>query len=179
MSNIPWLPYLAIQYIDCWLEKDMNVFEWGAGGSTFWLAERVKSVTTIEHDLDYKFDSLPDNVTLYYILPDDGALGDDPANPHHYRSRAIGNVNFKAYASIIDTFGSFDLILIDGRARASCLYHAVSKVNRGGFVVVDNTERDYYLAQTGRLYDGRSKITFYGHGPQNDWKWETTFFKDE
>lgn len=179
MTRLPWLPYLAIDYLNHWLKPEMSVFEWGAGGSTFWLAERVANVTTIEHSLDYRFDSLPENVVLYYIQPDDGELGNDPANPSHYRSRPIGGVNFKNYASIIDTFEPFDLILVDGRARAACLYHALPKVKRGGFVVIDNTERDYYLAQVGRLYEGRSKIVFYGHGPQNTWKWETTFFKDE
>jgi len=178
MNDLPWLPYLAIDYLDQWLKPEMTAFEWGAGKSTGWLAQRVKSLVTIEHNPQWSI-GLRDNIDLRVILPADGEIGDNPTDPHHYRARPMGSVNFKAYASAIDEFDQFDLILIDGRARASCLYHARPKVKAGGFIVIDNTERGYYLAQVGELFENWNRITFFGNGPQNTWKWETTFLQNE
>lgn len=178
MNDIPWLPYLAIDYLDHWLKPDMTAFEWGAGGSTGWLAQRVKSLVTIEHNPQWTI-GLRDNIELQIIEPENGAIGDDPSNPHHYRARAIGDANFEKYAKVIDQYNEFDFILIDGRARASCLFHALYHIKVGGFIVIDNTERDYYLAQVGKLFENWNKITFFGNGPENEWKWETTFFQNE
>ena len=176
--NTPWLPYLAIDYLDNYLKPDMTVFEWGSGGSTIWFAQRVKSVISIEHNPEWTV-SL-DNVDFHLIQPEDGSLGDNPSNPEHYRARPIGEKNFKKYATAIEQFDQkFDLILIDGRARASCLYHSIDKVKNGGFIIIDNTERDYYLARLASYFEDWNKITFFGNGPKNSWKWETTFFQNE
>lgn len=178
MNNLPWLPYLAIDYLDWWLKPDMTVFEWGSGKSTGWLAQRVKSVVSIEHDQQWLI-GLRDNIDLRIVPPEAGALGDNPSDPHQYRARPMGDVNFKNYATAIDEFDRFDMILVDGRARASCLYHAKPKIKRGGFIVIDNTERLYYLAQVGELFENWNRITFFGNGPENTWKWETTFLQNE
>lgn len=176
--DIPWLPYLAIDYLDQWLKRSMTVFEWGAGKSTGWLAQRVEKVISVEHNPEWSI-GLRDNIDLRVIVPKAGELGDNPADPHHYRSRPMGGVNFKAYASAIDEFEPFDLILVDGRARASCIYHALTKIKKGGFIVIDNTERDYYLSRVGSYVEDWNRITFYGNGPENTWKWETTFLQNE
>lgn len=176
MSDLPWLPYLAIDFLDNWLTPEMTAFEWGAGKSTGWLAQRVKNIVSIEHDPQWLI-GLRDNIDLRIIPPEDGELGDNAANPHHYRSRPLGGINFKNYATAIDGFDQFNLILIDGRARASCLYHAIPKVAQGGFIVLDNTERDYYLSQVGSYIGKWNRVTFYGDGPENSWKWECSFFK--
>lgn len=176
--NEPWLPYLAAEYLDWWLKPEMTVFEWGAGASTGWLAKRVKKVVSVEHDPQWIM-GLRDNIEFRNIAPENGELGDNPANPHHYRSRPIGGVNFKQYACAIDVYDQFDLIIVDGRARASCIYHAIPKVKKGGFIIIDNTERPYYLAQVGSYLSDWNRITFYGGGPKNSWKWETSFFQNE
>lgn len=178
MNGMPWLPYLAVEYLDTLLDAKMTVFEWGSGSSTNWLAERVRYVVSVEHNPEWQFEAA-ENVDLQIILPQPRAIGNDPANPYHYRSRPLGGVNFKEYVSFIDGFEPFDLILIDGRARASCLMHASKKIKPSGFIVIDNTERDYYLAQTGDLFKDWNRVTFYGNGPKNSWKWETTFLQNE
>jgi hypothetical protein len=74
----------------------------------------------------------------------------DFTNPNHYYSNDENYPanTFKSYACYIDKFedGYFDIVLIDGRARPSCLKHAVSKVKKGGLLILDNAERKYYLA---------------------------------
>ncbi|MES1224680.1 MAG: hypothetical protein ABUT20_54815, partial [Bacteroidota bacterium] len=39
------------------------------------------------------------------------------------------------------------LILIDGRARTSCIKHAVGKLKPSGFLILDNAERKYYTSE--------------------------------
>lgn len=53
------------------------------------------------------------------------------SQPDHYFSgtKSFQNATFRAYATFIDRFSDeyFDVVLVDGRARASCLYHALAK----------------------------------------------------
>lgn len=185
--SLPWLPYLATKYIE-WLHPQ-DVFEWGSGESTLFFCGLGADIVSVEHDKEW-YDKIKgvlwrDNwIADYYLIPPDpGSLGPDPGNPEHYKSASteLGDVNFKKYVSAIDSRGLFDLILIDGMARASCLKHAFSHVRRGGCIVLDNTgDRPYYLAQTGYLFgnweSGWERVTFHGWGPILAYKWETTFF---
>jgi len=187
MQNKPWLPYLATEYI-----KYLNprrVFEWGSGGSTVFFAFKsgIRTLISIEHDEDWYskvHERLPLNFTDYRLIPPEpGTIGPDPANPAHYKSGStnLGDVNFKKYVSAIDEYGLFDLILIDGMARASCIHHAFSHVAPGGCMVIDNTgDRPYYLEQTAHLFGdyeaGWERVDFFGYGPILNYKWQTTFF---
>src|SRR3990172_1447762 len=50
-----------------------TVFEWGAGASTLWLAERCRGLTTVEHKRHVaQIVTLfaPDNVSVVYAPPD-------------------------------------------------------------------------------------------------------------
>lgn len=170
---LPWLPYLAIDFLENWLHKSFEVFEWGSGLSTFYFSERVKSVISIEHNNDFILENKPENVKQIIVPPELIELGNDPSNPLHYRARPLANYNFKKYAESIEYFGLFDIIFIDGRARASCLYHSFKHLKEGGFIIIDNTERDYYLKNFD-LNEWES-IKFFGYGPENSWPWETTF----
>jgi len=195
MDNKPWLPYIVTDYIETQLVKSRlvrrpyTVFEWGSGGSTLFFLGLGAMVATIEHDAQWYNeikevlwrDNWAGGVQL--IPYEQGEIGPDKANPHHYKSGSteLGAVNFKRYASVIDDYGKFDLILIDGMARASCLYHAFNHVNPGGCIVLDNTgDRPYYLEQTEHLFGnyerGWEKITMMGYGPILAYKWETTIF---
>jgi hypothetical protein len=189
VKNKPWLPYIVTDYIK-WL-KPRTVFEWGGGGSTlFFLSlQSTREFISIEDNPEWynrvsgKLKHYNASLERRLILPDPSEIGPDPANPLHYKSGSteLGAVNFKRYASVIDDYGLFDLILIDGIARASCLYHAFSHVAPGGCIVLDNTgDRPYYLEQTEQLFgnyeSGWEKITMMGYGPILDYKWETTIF---
>ena len=49
-EGLPWLTFGAIRFLDGWLKPGMRVFEYGCGGSTIFLAARVKEVVSVEHD---------------------------------------------------------------------------------------------------------------------------------
>lgn len=189
MTNQPWLPYLATEYIK--RLKPKSVFEWGSGGSTLFFVGLGAQVVSIEHDPDWHYkvsvamiERRSGDLIYGLIRYEQGEIGPDKANPDHYKSGSteLGPVNFKRYASAIDEYGLFDLILIDGMARASCLKHAISHVKAGGCIVLDNADRDYYLAQTAHLFgnyeDGWERIEFMGYGPILDYQWKTLILKN-
>lgn len=180
MSN-PWLPYLVTEYIK--QLKPQRVFEWGSGESTlFWFEIGVPYLRSVEHDSDWYFKVEKQLIELhtqgYHLIPfEDGTIGSNPANPIYYKSASteLGEVNFKRYASFIDEFegNKFDLILIDGMARASCLYHAASHVAENGCIVLDNAEREYYMQNVAFLFEGWERILLEGYGPILDYQWKT------
>ncbi|MDP2056339.1 MAG: hypothetical protein Q8K35_01095, partial [Thiobacillus sp.] len=49
-DEVPWITFRAIDWLDTYLKSDMSVFEYGAGGSTLYLAKRVRNVVSVEHD---------------------------------------------------------------------------------------------------------------------------------
>ncbi len=186
MTN-PWLPYLVTDYIK--QLKPRRVFEWGSGESTLFFVNLGAKVVSIEHDSKW-YDEVSHNpnlvgrdVSICFYPYEAGTIGPDKANPTHYKSGStnLGDVNFKRYASAIDDYGKFDLILIDGMTRASCLAHAYSHVVDGGCIVLDNTgDRPYYLEQTAHMFgdyeSGWETIKFMGYGPILAYKWETSIF---
>lgn len=65
----PWIHPSAVSYLEYILRPDMTVCEFGGGGSTVWLADRVKEVYTYENNLDWYLkikEFKLHNVTLRY-----------------------------------------------------------------------------------------------------------------
>lgn len=176
---LPWIPHLSREYLERLIQPDWYAFEWGSGGSTLWLAPRVQQLISVEHDPEWgaKTQVVLPNVEYQLIPPEHGEFGANKAMPQLYLAGPIGNVNFKRYACSIDGRGPFDLVLVDGRARASCLLHAVPEVRPGGWLVLDNAERDYYLQYTAHLVKDWERVWFTGHGPHIDWTWQCVFWR--
>jgi hypothetical protein len=165
-DRMPWINFRALDFLKGFLKPDHKVYEYGGGGSTLFFLDRVKLVVTVEHNPVW-FDILNDHIESKnkekwdgnLILPENGQIEikSDIADPNHYASddHNYANMNFKKYASHIDKFpaGYFDVILIDGRARPSCLKHALSKLSTNGLLVLDNAERDYYLTKTSSMFN--------------------------
>src|SRR5207253_3435163 len=46
--ELPWFSYAAIDFLQSYLRSEMQVFEFGSGGSTLFFAQQCKSVTSVE-----------------------------------------------------------------------------------------------------------------------------------
>ena len=156
---VPWMNFNAISFLNKFLTKDMTVFEWGSGSSTLFLSHRVHKVISIEHNKEW-YSKVNDmlreykvnNLTYKLIEPEYIGENADKLNfkdpSHNYsEDNAYEKYDFKKYVLSIEEFPdkSFDLIIIDGRARPSCLFHSLKKLKDNGYILIDNTERDYYL----------------------------------
>jgi hypothetical protein len=175
-ARIPWITFDAIDYLEGCLFPWAKVFEYGSGGSTlFWLNHGAECVS-IEHNPDwYKLmhPRLEGMDRIDYRLvpsePGEDKEARDIADPNLYLSEDVlsRGYNFKNYVCQIDPFPDniFDIVLIDGRARPSCIKHACKKVRIGGLLVLDNSDREYYLRMTAILLQDFDRRIFRGVTP--------------
>lgn len=185
-DEIPWMPFEAIEYLEQICLKNFKVFEFGTGGSSLFFLAHASEVVSVEHDdkwfevVSCKIKSTHSNRWKGYLKPP--VLEGNVELLDRYKSSDVlfASHNFQDYCSAIDVFSDeyFDLILIDGRARVGCFLHAHSKVKKGGYIVLDNSERAEYQ----KVHDlapglGFEKIEFYGPVPYIDYQYGTTFYK--
>lgn len=131
------------------LSKDKTMLEYGSGNSTLCLAPLVKKLWSIEHDkLWYEkvkqLVSHLGNVELFYVAQD------------LPRSIPTKLEQFKTYVDwITDKNISFDVVLLDGRARQWCAEAILEKLNKDHLVFLHDynlKERPYY-AEVTKFYD--------------------------
>ena len=48
--ELPWWTFESINEIKLYLNKQKNVFEWGSGGSSVFLAQLVNSIVSVENN---------------------------------------------------------------------------------------------------------------------------------
>lgn len=173
---IPWITFDATDFLKANLRKGLRVFEYGSGASTLFWAKYEAHRVSIEHDpawhkvLRERFDPAY-HVDLRLVPADNPPITktSDLADPEAYRSDWLGyeHSTFKAYASQIDTFpdGYFDVVMVDGHARPSCIAHSYKKVKLGGIFILDNAEIPQYLARTHHFLEGFELHSFYGIAP--------------
>lgn len=148
--GVPWWTYDAIEGLQAWFDqrtRPMRAFEFGTGASSAWLAARCDTVDTVEHVQAFLAIVEPTlaglgNVTMHLREP---VCTTKPVvtsgRPGH------DGLDFAAYVNTIaDVGGEFDVIVIDGRARAQCLTAALPHLAADGVVVFDNSRRRRYRA---------------------------------
>ena len=154
----PWITFQAIDFLKTHLNKQSKVFEFGGGGSTLFFLNQAKETITVEHDQQWygTLSSIIAEKKLHgwtgkHIKPEPKPFVEvpDPSNPHHYSSNDKHSLrsNFYYYASAIDEYPVhyFDVVLVDGRSRPSCLLHSIPKLKINGYLILDNSDRHYYL----------------------------------
>ena len=123
---IPWLNFGIVNFLNDRLHKDLNMFEYGSGFSTRFYADRIKHVTSVEHDkawFDHVKEDMPDNVALLYQSYDDS--GD--------------------YSKKIQTTGQqFDIVMVDGRDRVNCIKQSIASLTERGTLFLDDSQREKY-----------------------------------
>lgn len=170
------------------LSSTSRVFEWGSGGSTLFLLRHAAEVCTVEHDEGW-FVNVQNSVQKagfknwngQLILPEiSGAANNslDPAdwNQFHSGCETLQNCSMKNYVNYIQQYPEdyFDIIIVDGRARPSCLFHAWEKLKPNGLLFLDNAEVDYYAPICKLLTENCDKYySFAGAGPYISSFWLT------
>jgi len=104
----------------------MRLFEYGSGYSTLFFSELVGNVVSLEYELTWYekiSKELPKNAKVMLVNNDvDGSY-----------CRAIHQVD-----------GFFDVVVVDGRDRVNCIRQALDKLNEGGVIVLDDSQRERY-----------------------------------
>jgi hypothetical protein len=195
---IPWITYPALRQLRRIVRPDWRIFEYGCGSSSLWWAKHVQQVVSVEHDSVWSAKisgQAPANLKVI-ARP----MG-EPCPPHRqkwvedFMSRApelplsedagynvvhgLNVPDFAAYATEITAYPQdhFDVVVIDGMARALCASIAGSFVKRDGIIVFDNADRWQYNAGYRALAQmGFKRIDYYGPGPASRSEWCTSLF---
>jgi len=185
-DEAPWIPFECREFLESITGPEDNVFEYGSGGSTLYLARRVKKLVSVEHDREWytlvsrKIEMEGLKNCEYHMCSPKVGLQDEPdiGYPSDYQSDGYPGEIFSEYVRTIDSYAdeSFDLVLVDGRARNACIWHARSKVKPNGYLVLDNSERESYREGKDLVSDWEC-LEFRGPGPYIPDFWEATVWK--
>lgn len=148
--DLPWWVYAASERVEQFLRDRggrATVFEYGCGASTLWLAGRAGEVHSVEHDGAFvammagKLADQP-HVHLRHVPARPVTAGVPPTPSGRFGHR---NLDFTDYVAAVDAVpGTFDLIVVDGRARTACLRRAAGRLAPDGLLVFDNSNRQRY-----------------------------------
>ena len=129
---LPLYTYPCIEYLTNIDFINANVFEWGCGYSSLWWLNRSARYWSVEPDIKW-IDIVKSIVPKIQIQHKTG----------NEFVHAIDNVE-----------GNFDVIVIDGGkekgTKYRCVKLAVERLNRGGIIILDNSDR---YRQTKELLD--------------------------
>ena len=147
----PWLTAESIAFLDSWLTEQDTVLEFGSGRSTVWLAKRCRFIHSVEHDEGW-FQLTSKKLSSFENVD--------------YRHAPLESPSAKDsnYLRVLDEIedNSCDLLLNDGKLRASVALKAISRIRPGGLHVLDNAER--YLPSDMNLPASRKPTE-----PTDDW----------
>lgn len=184
---VPWITYPALRLLERVVRPHFRVFEYGAGHSSLWWARRVREIVSVEHDPAWAEEigaDAPANLTVRsrpadtpVEPPRDGLLRefyarhpDPPRRGDRMQDIADGLewAPFAAYLTEIAVYppGTFDVVVIDGMARAPAAWLAARFVAAGGFIVFDNADRWQYGPGFEALAEaGFARLDFFGTRP--------------
>lgn len=122
---VPWISYRATRVLDRLIEPGWKALEFGSGMSTPWLARRCAYLHSIESDARW-YD------TVRRLL-----RGIDAAHVLYDLRGQSDYADLSGYAE-----GYFDFVLVDGAVRAACVASALPRLRAGGFLYLDNSDKD-------------------------------------
>lgn len=130
--------YALVELLDERLSKEIHLFEYGAGFSSLYFAERVKTITSIEYDQNWieKLKELLQGVQNHKLIFT--PVGDEYIHAAKNESQV------------------FDLILVDGRERVACAKSGFDALSETGVLILDDSDRQEYQA----VFDYAKSLNF-------------------
>ena len=124
---IPWYCYSMVNFLKEKLgNKNIKIFEYGAGFSTIFYAKRSNFVVSSETSQECK------------------TWTDESLKTLDLNAK-ITVEEQENFAASIEKYGvEFDLIIVDSVARNECVEYAVNNISHNGVILLDNSERSGY-----------------------------------
>ncbi|MCU0444531.1 MAG: FkbM family methyltransferase [Microscillaceae bacterium] len=142
---IPWYNYTFIKFLEPRLKPDFQLFEYGAGNSTIWYAQRVKRVKAVENDQNWVNllqAKLPKNAEVVYR-----ELNENKDYIHEIKAQNQ----------------QYEIVIVDGRRRNDCVMASIEYLKPNGIIILDNSERaDYQPAKDFLQTNGFKSLDFIG-----------------
>jgi predicted O-methyltransferase YrrM len=161
--QVPWFSFGAIRYLEKFLQRDMTVLEWGGGGSTLWLARRVRRVICVESDHAWA------NRFKQALAGHDISNVEVVVRP--YSPNSLRSFAESGQLECADGSGA-DVYIVDGEdgedrdreesPRPACFRKAEELVRPGGAIVVDDSYRYTTIRNRNRAVQS---MVFQSPGP--------------
>jgi hypothetical protein len=135
--GMPWWSFGAVKRLDAILRPDFEVFEYGSGGSTIFMASRVRSVTCVEDENEW--------TALVSKAAESRKLGNISILQKSFDFWQTGTFASSDY--LLSLSGkSYDVIVVDGKewsdqVRDVCFWRAEDHIKKGGVIVLDDSWR--------------------------------------
>ena len=123
-SSQPWWPPEVARRLESILDANSTVVEFGSGMSTAWIARRARSVTAVEHNPQWRMKVV------------------------QQLAQAGLSKNAQVLLRTLDNYLDLELaekprlVVVDGELREECVNWAMRNVAEGGFIYLDNSDRD-------------------------------------
>ena len=154
-AALPWWTYSATRWLDRALNSTHRVFEFGSGNSTLWLADRVASLQSVEHEPEWVEKvrpRLPANASLDFVATN--ATDADAAQDDNYLK------------PLTEQGEPFDLIIVDGMGRNACVKASIDRLAADGLLLLDDADRNVYRPAHAALREaGFGRLDFFGPKP--------------
>ena len=148
--GLPWISFGAIDALEQSLGRDIRAFEFGSGGSTIFLAERCRSLTSVEHDPEWA-DATSAELARRAI--ENVTLVRAPVPAVRYeqisgRWTAACDADEFARSGYLAAYeGRYDIVFIDGaedfglarKWRSMCFRRVEPDMAPGGMIVLDDS----------------------------------------
>ncbi|PAW92153.1 FkbM family methyltransferase [Mucilaginibacter sp. MD40] len=160
-NPIPWVTYSFIDFIKDKLSKQLSIFEFGSGNSTYFYAKYAGSVVSVEHDKQW-FDKIVQS-------------GKKPANAEMIYCELVRDGEYCRAPLKLDK--KFDIIIVDGRDRVNCCKKGIEALSENGIMVLDDSEREAYKEAVDFLTSkGFKHLLFSGISPGLFYRKSTSVF---
>jgi predicted O-methyltransferase YrrM len=156
----PWISYDAHRFFKKALSKDHRVLEFGSGMSTLWYADRVKQVVAVE-------DFAPWYEKVAELIRGNGA--------DNIQYVFAGSKDEYCDPSKLRGSSGFDMVMIDGSHRDTCVDTAIEVLNPGGMIYLDNADRSHTDPVDGDAGEARRKLLAYAEKVGAKVIWFTDF----
>ncbi|MBK7967150.1 MAG: class I SAM-dependent methyltransferase [Bacteroidetes bacterium] len=165
---VPFIVMDAIRFLENIVKPGMTVVEAGGGNSSLWFLERNTMVTTYEHSSDW----------AGFIQK---TVRENPLRFHekNFNIKVMQGQSAIADMALIPD-QSLDIVLVDCMndftRRNDCMEVLMSKVKKGGWMVLDNSDNPVNWVGAD-LLKGKEMRRFSGFAPMGLFVCQTTFWK--
>jgi len=152
-KEIPWFTYKAIKFLKGFVNKELEVFEYGSGSSTLFFAHNCKNVTSIETNKMWK------------NIIEEKLRNNNLVNSKIYLM--VDGLENQNYENFLKNSGDkFDIIIIDSIKRYKCSINIINSLKKGGIIILDDSERWNYEKIFDHYKDlGLHRLDFEGISP--------------
>lgn len=164
IKNGPEMWVNEIRYIEKLLDElsskreEIRILEWGSGYGTIYFANYLKKKnsnfkwTAIEHFLPW-YDKVQEMIAANNLSSNVSCVLQSPTSEEDkIKQESLDLNDYINYPQTLDK--KYHLMLVDGRRRTDCLKVAGQTIEKNGFVILHDAERDWFHESFKYFKDG-------------------------